>query len=318
MRNFQTTTDELKLKKFDPSKMRDSAVVVFIAPKFSGKSTTLADLLYHKRHLPAGFCCSATEDSNEFFSTMIPPTYCYKTFDTERLAKIYNHQAKKIVRYKRPRTAEEKKIRPDIQLSDRELFEHDPHLFAIIEDCLFNKKPFRENIVRELFFNGRHRKMFVMITVQQVMDIPSEIRGNIDYIFVLAEPNPITRRKIFDHVCGCCKHFHIFNQIMDQCTQDYHCIVIDNGRKSNVISDKVFWYKSEIHPPFRAGCARFWEFNKLNYAKPQTNTEVEEEMRFGRSKKIMNGKVVPSEEEPIRFDVLPQFNGQSIKVEMEA
>ena len=40
----------LQLKKFDPSKMADDAVSVFIAKRRSGKSVLMKDIMYHKRH----------------------------------------------------------------------------------------------------------------------------------------------------------------------------------------------------------------------------------------------------------------------------
>ena len=31
---------------------------------------------------------------------------------------------------------------------------------------------------------------------------------------------------------------------MDQCTENYECLVINNNAKSNKLTDQVFWYKT--------------------------------------------------------------------------
>ena len=49
---------------------------------------------------------------------------------------------------------------------------------------------------------------------------------------------------------------------MDQCTENYECLVINNNAKSNKLTDQVFWYKAENHPSFRLGSKEFWDISK--------------------------------------------------------
>ncbi len=58
--------------------------------------------------------------------------------------------------------------------------------------------------------------------------------------------------------------FEIFAQVMDQCTENFECLVIDNTTKSNKIEDMVFWYKADDHPPFKIGAPSFWEYHNNN------------------------------------------------------
>lgn len=41
--------------------------------------------------------------------------------------------------------------------------------------------------------------------------------------------------------------FDVFCEVMDMCTDDYGCIVIDNTVNSARLEDRVFWYKAEPH-----------------------------------------------------------------------
>jgi hypothetical protein len=58
--------------------------------------------------------------------------------------------------------------------------------------------------------------------------------------------------------------FDAFAQIMDQCTENYECLVIHNNSKSNKLVDQVFWYKASPHPDFKLGSKEFWDLSK-NY-----------------------------------------------------
>ena len=57
---------DLRLRKFNPAKMADDKVCVFIGKRNTGKSTLVTDILWHKKHLPAGIVLSATEEGNHY------------------------------------------------------------------------------------------------------------------------------------------------------------------------------------------------------------------------------------------------------------
>jgi hypothetical protein len=49
---------------------------------------------------------------------------------------------------------------------------------------------------------------------------------------------------------------------MDQCTENFECLVICNGVQSNKLEDQVFWYKASDHPPFHLCDNSLWTDNK--------------------------------------------------------
>ena len=51
----------ITLKKFDISSIEDTAVVVFVGKRQTGKSFLVRDLLYHKRDIPGGVVIAPTE-----------------------------------------------------------------------------------------------------------------------------------------------------------------------------------------------------------------------------------------------------------------
>ena len=110
--------------------------------------------------------------------------------------------------------------------------------------------------------NGRHWKIMLIITMQYPLGIPPNLRTNIDYVFILREPYIANRKRIYENYAGMFPTFESFAQVMDQCTENYECLVVDNNAKSNKLQDQIFWYKAEPHKNFKLGSKEFWEISK--------------------------------------------------------
>lgn len=270
---------QLQLRKFDPRQMPDNATCCIVCESQGGKTTLGIDLMYHKRHLPAWFLFSESEGCSQRLSQTIAPLYTYSTFNTEKLEAIYNHQESKIKRYTRPRSEADRRLVPDDELSNEERFSKNPCVGAYFEDCFGERKKFSIAAVQNLFKNGRHRMFFSIIPCQYVVDLPISCRKQVKYWFLLREDSREVRQKLFKHVGGACRTFEVFEEVMKITQSDFKCIVIDNICKSKDITDRVFWYKADLHPAFRVGSLRYWRFHKLNYKPRETVHEAEEEAR---------------------------------------
>ena len=71
--------------------------------------------------------------------------------------------------------------------------------------------------------------------------------SNVDYVFLLREPVIQNRVKLYKNFFGIFPTFDEFQEVMNACTENYDCLVLDNTAKSNKIEDVVFWYKAK-HP----------------------------------------------------------------------
>ena len=138
----------------------------------------------------------------------------------------------------------------------------DPRAFVILDDCLYDNTWARDKMMRLLFMNGRHWKVMLVITMQYPLGIPPTLRTNIDYVFILRENYIANRKRIYENYAGMFPTFESFCQVMDQCTENYECLVINNNSKSNKLHDQVFWYKADNHNDFRLGSKEFWELSK--------------------------------------------------------
>jgi hypothetical protein len=256
----------LNLRKFDMSKIGKGSVVVMIGKRNTGKSFLTKDLLYYKRDVPVGTVISGTEGANHFYSKIVPPLFIHEEFTPEIIAGALTRQ-KKVVN----------------KLNQQEaLYGHtniDPYAFIILDDCLYDSSWTKDINMRSLFMNGRHHKVLLIITSQYSLGIPPNLRSNVDYVFILRENYISNRKRLYEHYAGMFPTFEIFCQVMDQCTENYECLVIDNTSQSNKIEDMVFWYKAENHPEFTMGAPQFWQHHSSNY----DNHEEDEQADFDPS-----------------------------------
>jgi hypothetical protein len=97
------------------------------------------------------------------------------------------------------------------------------------------------------------------------MDLPPGLRANIDYIFCLRENIRQNRERLWKSFFGVIPTFPMFQTIMDSCTENYQCLVLDNTSKSNKLEECIFYYKAAIRPPFKIGSEAMWTLHKKYY-----------------------------------------------------
>ena len=136
-----------------------------------------------------------------------------------------------------------------------------------MDDCLYDNSWTKSTNIRSLFMNGRHYKMLFLVTMQYGLGVPPVLRTNIDYVFLLRENIVRNRKVLYDNYAGMFPSFEMFCSVLDQCTENYECLVICNCAKSNRIEDQVFWYKAETHPPFRLGSQEIWDYSARHMRK---------------------------------------------------
>jgi len=250
----------INLKKFDPSTIAKGSVVVLIGKRNTGKSFLVKDLLYYKRDIPVGNVISASESANCFYGDMMPSVFIHDEFKPETVRNLFNRQAIVTPKWKEDMV---KYGKSNI----------DPWAFLILDDLMYDTSWLKDIIVRKLFMNGRHYCILYMITLQYCLGIPPALRTQVDYVFILREPNISNRKRLFEQYAGIFPSFEIFSQVMDQCTENFECLVINNTSKSNKIEDMVFWYKADNHPPFKIGAPSFWQYHNKNFNNGNNNNE---------------------------------------------
>jgi hypothetical protein len=245
----------LNLKKFDMKRItflkteNKGPVIVLIGRRDTGKSFLVKDLLFHHVDIPIGTVISGTEAGNGFYAKHVPKLFIHNEYNTGIIENVLKRQKQVI-----------KQVNKQIETFKKSNI--DPRTFVILDDCLYDAGWARDKMMRLLFMNGRHWKVMLIITMQYPLGIPPTLRTNIDYVFILREPYIANRKRIYENYAGMFPTFESFCQVMDQCTENFECLVIDNNVKSNQLQEQIFWYKAEERKNFRLGSKQFWEMSK--------------------------------------------------------
>jgi energy-coupling factor transporter ATP-binding protein EcfA2 len=239
----------VRLHEFPMFKIKLCTKIVVIGKPGSGKSVLLEDIAYNVKHkIPVAAIWAGTEDSNDAWKRVIPSLFVFNCFSEEGSKRAVTRQkiAKKVCNI--------------------------PQSLLLWDDCTDDAKYFYLVITKKIFKNGRHYEGIFLYSLQFALDMKPIIRGNVDYAFLLMEKNKSNRERLFKNYGSSIPDFNTFNALMDQVTDDYGCIVIDNTTKSNEFEKTVFYYRAQMHDKWKFGCKEYrqWadERYDTNYVEP--------------------------------------------------
>jgi len=233
----------LRLRKFDMNCLKYDSVVVLLGKRNTGKSFLTKDILYRHKDIPLGTIISPTENANQFYTPLCPSFFIHEEYNAGLVDRVVKRQKKAVDKWQKDKSI-------------------DPRAFLVFDDCMYENSWKKDKNVRLLFMNGRHYKMLFLITMQFPLGIPPILRSNVDFVFILRENFISNRKRIYEHWAGMFPDFKTFCSVMDQCTENYECLVINNSVKSNKIEDLVFWYKADSHENFKLGAPIFWNMDR--------------------------------------------------------
>lgn len=248
----QSAGRTLPIEEFKFESMCVNPSICMIAKRGSGKSWLCRSILKHFSNYPGGIIISPTEDMSCFYGDFFPDLFIHQEYESCIIANLLARQ-KSVIDKCRKYYKMKKKV--------------DPRVFLIMDDCLADGGKWKKDPpMAAIFLNGRHYQIMFILTMQYPLGIGPQMRGNIDYIFVLFDDYYTNQKKIFEHYAGMFPSFDFFRQVFLQITDDYGCMVIVNkGAKKNIF-DKIFYYKAEdIKHIDKIGGGQFKKFAEYNF-----------------------------------------------------
>jgi hypothetical protein len=257
----------LEIEDFKLESFCANPTICMIGKRGTGKSYICRDIIKHFSFLPGGLVISKTEQMSCFFGDFFLDTYIHYEYKSEILENLFSRQ-KQIIEKCKSKYKEGKKV--------------DPRVFLVMDDCLASKGTWMNDApILEVFYNGRHFQILFILTMQFPLGIRPELRGNFDYIFLLADDFYSNQKRLYDHYAGMFPSFDIFRQVFIQLTDDYGCMVIANRGSKKNIQDKIFHFKASNEPCKQIGCSQFKKFHDDNYNK---NWIMDKETGFDMTK----------------------------------
>jgi hypothetical protein len=263
-------TKRYVLNRFKTTGIKKDRIIFLCGKRGSGKTTGVMDILYRHRDIQMAMVMCGTEESAEQYRDYFPDSFIYGKYDEEVLRTAVKAQKRRLFEHKMGRR---RKV---------------PYICILLDDCMF-EKPLSGKFMRNLFMNGRHWKIMLIITCQYVIDVPAALRGQIDYAMLFKNNSPQEREKMltvfgtpFPKDKGV-----TFNQIMDQCTRDFGCMVIDNTANGSRLEESVFYFRPKRRENFRIGSAGMWRYHHRRYylEKAMMGPPEEDDDDGGSSKK---------------------------------
>jgi hypothetical protein len=242
---------KISLKKWDPDRMmkRDGRIIMIIGRRGSGKSS-LIEWLMHELHTRYDFALgmAPTRSSIEMLERHMPFSMVHDDGFAEdafkKLIGIANSLANK------------GKLKNGL---------------LVMDDCNSSKEAFRGKDMRNAFFNGRQYGLTIVWGVHWCMDLLPDLRAQVDYVIVLKDSNRKNKERLYNNFFGMFDKFDDFQRVMDSCTANKECLVLDNTVPEQNPANCLYWYKAKLNPPpFHIGKEVFFRLSDyyMNFVPP--------------------------------------------------
>ncbi len=234
--NTNNTAQFPRIKKFDPAILEykrlhgQSPVIAIVGKRCCGKSTLINNLVQKMTPMRT-VIMSETEISSGFYSKHIPLAHIYEEYDPGKIQDIINEQTKK---------ANEIKITyPDKKFTDFPEYS----ILIIMDDLVYDNKMMKDPGMKQLFFNGRHLNITLIIAFQYIIAIPPLFRTNIDFLFS-GYDNEEYENKLYTIFFGFFEKFAEFRMVFKAATVNYGYLVLDKTTLNDSPTNNVFWYRA--------------------------------------------------------------------------
>ena len=266
---------QLKIQRWRPDSLKSHRIIMVVGRRGSGKSTLIEDILCNiKSNFDFAIAMSPTEESLGMFRRHIPEACIYEGYNAAKIEEIVNMQ-KQLCLDGRHRS-----------------------VLICLDDCMYDRTIMRSKVMREIHFNGRHLKLTLITAVQYLVDIPCELRTQVDYVISLKENILTNKQKLHKYYFGVFESFDSFCRTLEKVTENFGAIVLDNTSATNELQKLIHWYRASIQlPPFKVGSELFWRLSakyQLSDRKMRENKTRLYESSLSASSSSFSSKRSPS------------------------
>jgi GTPase SAR1 family protein len=205
--------------------------IVVLGQRNRGKSTLVREILTHINgtQMPRYVVFAKTEPATGAYTEYgIPTSYIWTEWDKDALIAIYEAQIML------------QKLKHQQKLPDDMT---DTRLVLVVDDFGYDKTIWHAPIWQEIFMNGRHHNIYVIVVLQYAMMIPPALRSQIDILFMLNERVKKNLRAINEHLISTLT-LQELESMVSAITRDYRAIVYDNTETNSDIESIIFFLKA--------------------------------------------------------------------------
>ncbi len=242
------------LEEFQWPWIRPDATVVCYGKRRTGKTWFIRDMMSRMvKFFPFGMVFSKTA-FNGFWQQHIPRDFIYDGLNEAALSGLLEEQ-QLLVQVKDPHI--------------------NPYKFIILDDIV-GKWSHGHPLLERLFTQGRHYKIFTVITTQYPKLISPALRDNVDYAVIFKQSSNISIQALHE------MYFSMMpiaqaRLIMNKYTSEHQALIVKNDVPT--VAPESIMYRKKAQDPghFTLGCQEFWSGDEDAYTKEVR--EIEEKLR---------------------------------------
>jgi hypothetical protein len=238
------------MRRLDPSIIKPNRVILITGKRGTGKTTLLEYLLYRLRdRFDVVMGMGGSHASVKMLEGFLPSSMVYGAPLVRKVEKMVE-MAKNLVEANKRR-----------------------EFLLILDDCTFRKDIFKYPVFREIFMNGRNYGITFIISAQYIMDLETDLRSQVDYVFTFKEMIRANQKRLWEYFYGMIDNFRDFQTILQTNTKNYECLVMDNTDPTGELGKILYYFKAPMNTPtFTMGKSIYFSLDH-HYRKPKTQCD---------------------------------------------
>jgi Cdc6-like AAA superfamily ATPase len=213
----------INIERFSLHNLKPYGNILIIGPRGTGKTLLVKDILSSTKAKMGTYITPCSGQLRDCFAE----SSIYNSIDLNVIAKLIEQE----------NGVNKNEIESQVVCFD------DTNMFETID--------MKTTQMRDLYQNGRHIKTWIINSLQYPMrNMSPDLRIQIDYVFVFRNSNLSQRQQMYNQFfAGAVNTFQDFSVILENCTNDYHCLVLDKSLSSSLSCFKFYKANQDI-PPF--------------------------------------------------------------------
>lgn len=211
----------------------------------SGKTVLMTFLMSFLHKLAPTWWCFTGTKQNCYWEQFLNPKYIVEGYNEDILQSVLEKQKEKVKKFRDGKWTEKRS----------------PCIGIIWDDCLPVNMQW-DGLIRQIYFNGRHVMIINLMNSQHYYSIPSNLRGNIDFVFMLMQDMARQIEGFNKDFLGMYIDYDQTKELIDKYCKDRGFIVVDQSKRLGSILDRIYYGKAPQYFNFFVGDEIYWANSK--------------------------------------------------------
>lgn len=114
-------------------------------------------------------------------------------------------------------------------------------LWCVLDDLASDPTCMKSHVLQQYVNNGRHYMVFLIVAVQDSVQLKANLRGGIDYVIMFYDGTPQNFKRSFDKLVGMFRSADEFQDLMEEASRRRLAVVFCKRRHTPDLKQKIFW-----------------------------------------------------------------------------